>query len=63
MQFIYSYYLLEPTGQTVPKVSGDGLNKQIGISGSIIGLLCDAQAFPAPKKRYQFLLLFKYFIP
>ncbi|KAF4517356.1 hypothetical protein B566_EDAN011743 [Ephemera danica] len=43
--------LNEPTGRTSPKVSGDGLNKHQGMANSIVALLCDAQAFPAPKMR------------
>lgn len=47
----FYFLFIEPTGQTGPKVSGDGLNKQNGHSGSDIALLCEAQAFPAPRKR------------
>lgn len=42
---------IEPTGGAAPHVSGDGLNKQSRHVGETLALLCDAQAFPAPKKR------------
>ncbi|XP_068899429.1 cell adhesion molecule Dscam1 isoform X24 [Tenebrio molitor] len=44
--------ITEPTGLTAPKISGDGLNKKIGHSSHDIALLCDAQSFPAPIKRW-----------
>lgn len=43
---------LEPTGQTAPKVAGDGLNKLSARSLTSASLLCDAQAFPTPRKRF-----------
>ncbi|XP_022815092.1 Down syndrome cell adhesion molecule-like protein Dscam2 isoform X11 [Spodoptera litura] len=44
--------ITEPTGRTGPKVTGDGLNRQIGREGESLALLCDVQAFPAPLTRW-----------
>ena len=41
----------EPTGRTAPKITGDGLNKMSCLEKSLIGLLCEAQAFPTPNMR------------
>lgn len=43
--------ILEPTGQTGPTLSGDGLNKQGSVAYATVALICDAQSFPIPKKR------------
>lgn len=45
-------YIPEPTGRTAPKVTGDGLNRNIGQNDESLALLCDVQAFPAPLTRY-----------
>ncbi|KAJ0175513.1 hypothetical protein K1T71_008672 [Dendrolimus kikuchii] len=48
--------ITEPTGRTGPKVTGDGLNRQIGRAGLSLALLCEVQAFPAPLTRwYKFI--------
>ncbi|KAL3270306.1 hypothetical protein HHI36_009357 [Cryptolaemus montrouzieri] len=48
--------ILEPTGQTGPKISGDGWTKLIATSSTVVALLCDAQSFPTPIKRwYKFI--------
>lgn len=49
---MYVGLFTEPTGRTGPKVTGDGLNRQIGQSDESLALLCDVQAFPAPLTRY-----------
>ncbi|XP_048480578.1 Down syndrome cell adhesion molecule-like protein Dscam2 isoform X18 [Plutella xylostella] len=46
--------ITEPSGRTRPKVTGDGLNRQIGRGD--LALLCEVQAFPAPLTRwYKFI--------
>lgn len=52
--FVWSvvFRLIEPTGQTAPKTSGDGLNKQVTVTNLKVALLCDVQSFPVPRKRY-----------
>lgn len=44
-------YIIEPSGQTAPKIAGDGLNKQTSIYMKTVPLICDAQSYPTPKKR------------
>ncbi|KAK0091472.1 hypothetical protein PV326_003179, partial [Microctonus aethiopoides] len=46
----------EPSGHTVPKSTGDGLNKYHGVVSESLALACSAQGFPAPISRwYKFI--------
>jgi hypothetical protein len=45
-------FCLEPQGATAPRLSGDSQISgfmRIGVKGSVFGLVCPAQAYPAPK--------------
>ncbi|KAK0078989.1 hypothetical protein PV325_001870 [Microctonus aethiopoides] len=46
----------KPSGHTVPKSTGDGLNKYHGVVSESLALACSAQGFPAPISRwYKFI--------
>ncbi|CAF4862530.1 unnamed protein product [Pieris macdunnoughi] len=45
-----------PLFRTRPKVTGDGLNRQVGRGNENLALLCEVQAYPAPLTRwYKFI--------